>query len=217
MEWAKLLRLSALAQLENLEISSYKPTYFLTPPRPYPPSGPIRLGAIITSPMQPDEPLHGPNLATTKNVSTFTEYKWSGSHHNKTSSRYGVWSCFLEMVLGAGVDVTVKLDKETTQSWTADSMTTMSFYPSDTFLAEAVSHDDVRNYITTHMFREKIYMITGVMIAPSTTTFRESLEEKGIYVHAQRSTWMEFHSRWSKSMDFHSIHEIPVLTGVGKH
>lgn len=34
------------------------------------------------------------------------------------------------------------------------------------------------------MFREKKYMITGVMIASATTSFREILGERGIYIHA---------------------------------
>jgi hypothetical protein len=88
------------------------------------------------------------------------------------------------MILGAGVDVTVKLDKETTQRWTAESMTRMSFHPSGAFLADAISHEDVRSYITAHMFREKVYMITGVMVASYTTSIREILEEKGVYIHA---------------------------------
>jgi len=88
------------------------------------------------------------------------------------------------MILGAGVDLTVKLDKETSQCWTAESMTTLSLHPSEAFLAEAVGHEDVRSYMTAQMFREKIYMITGVMIASSTTSFRETLKERGVYIHA---------------------------------
>jgi hypothetical protein len=165
-------------------MSLQKPTYFLTPPRSYPPSRPIRLGSIIVSPTQPDEPLHLPSLPSAADISTFTEHEWHGSHNFISSSRLGVWTCFLEALLGAGIDITVKIDKATSQAWTAESMTTMSFHPSEKFLADAVSHDDVRNYITAQKFREKIYMITGVMIASSSTSFLSTLSEKGLYVHA---------------------------------
>lgn len=163
---------------------SQKPTYFLTPPRPYPPTGPIRLGAIIPSPTQPDEPLHSPALPKPEDVSTFTEKNWTGSHMRKSSSRFGVWTSFLQMIFSIGGDVSMKIDKEVNQHWDIERMCTMSFMPSQTFIEDCVKCEEVRRYIIGNRFREKIYMVTGVMIASSTTTFRESLEEKGVYVHA---------------------------------
>jgi hypothetical protein len=165
-------------------MSPQKPTYFIAPARPYPPYGPIRLGTIITSPTQPDEPLHQPSLPSPTDISSFQEQHWTGSHISKTSSRFGVWTCFLEMILGAGIDITLTRDKETRQKWAAQSMTTISFHPSEAFLADAIAHEDVKNYITAHLFREKVYMITGVMIASSTTVLRECIEAKGLFIHA---------------------------------
>jgi hypothetical protein len=122
-------------------MSPQKPTYFIAPARPYPPYGPIRLGTIITSPTQPDEPLHQPSLPSPTDISSFQEQHWTGSHISKTSSRFGVWTCFLEMILGAGIDITLTRDKEARQKWTAQSMTTISFHPSEAFLATAIAHE----------------------------------------------------------------------------
>jgi hypothetical protein len=63
-------------------------------------------------------------------------------------------------------------------------MTTISFHPSEAFLADAIAHEDVKTYITAHLFREKVYMITRVMIAASTTVIRECIEAKGLFIHA---------------------------------
>lgn len=126
-------------------MSSQKPNYSLTPPRPYSPSGPIRLGTIIKSPLKPDDPRLQPDLPPLNDVSVFTEHKRSASHSSKTSSRNGVWTCFLEMIVGAGVDASVRLDKEMTQRWTVESMIIMNFHPSEKYFADAVCHDDVRN------------------------------------------------------------------------
>jgi hypothetical protein len=161
-----------------------KPTYFLSPPRPCPPDGPIRLGAIIPSPKQPDEPLHLPSLPPQSDTSKFAEHNWSGSYIKSSSSHFGVWTSFLECVLGVGADVTVGLDKASHQSWEVERMTTQTFLPSREFLEEAVAHEDVKRYITEYRFREKIYMITGVMIASSTKMSSEKLEEMGVYIHA---------------------------------
>ncbi|KAH6866840.1 hypothetical protein BKA58DRAFT_460717 [Alternaria rosae] len=161
-----------------------KPTYFLTPPRPSPPDGPIRLGAIIPSPSQPDEPLHLPSLPSQTDTSTFTEHNWSGTFSKSTSTTFGIWTSFLECVLGIGADISISNDKSTQQTWKVEKMTTQTFRPSRSFLEDVVRHEDVRDYITQHRFREKIYIITGVMIASSTTLSRERLQEKGVYVHA---------------------------------
>jgi hypothetical protein len=160
-----------------------KRTYFLAPPRPCPPDGPIRLGAIIPSPKQPDEPLHLPPLPSQSDTSKFTEHNWSGAYIKNSSSHFGVWASFLECVLGVGADVTVGLDTASHQTWEVEEMTTQTFRPSREFLEEAVGHKDVKRYITEYRFREKIYMITGVMIASSTKIASQKLEEKGVYVH----------------------------------
>lgn len=165
-------------------MSKYKPTYFLTPPRPSPPDGPIRLGAIIPSPTQPDEPLYLPPLPESTDTSTFTEYNWSGSHVKASSSHFGIWTSFLEIVLGIGADVKIELDQSLERKWDVERMTTQTFTPSHSFLEQAVQNEDVKRYITENRFREKVYMITGVMIASSSTVSSEKLQERGVYMHA---------------------------------
>ncbi|USP78639.1 hypothetical protein yc1106_05913 [Curvularia clavata] len=165
-------------------MSKYKPTYFLTPPRPSPPDGPIRLGAIIPSPAQPDEPLYLPSLPESTDTSTFTEYNWTGSYVKASSSHFGIWTSFLEVVLGVGADVGVELDKSLERKWDVERMTTQTFLPSRSFLEQVVQHEDVKRYIIENRFREKVYMITGVMIASSSTVSSEKLQECGVYVHA---------------------------------
>jgi hypothetical protein len=88
------------------------------------------------------------------------------------------------MVVSIGGDISIKIDKELNENWDVDHMSTMSFMPSETFIEESVQSKEVRQYIVGNRFREKIYMITGVMVASSATTFRETLEEKGLYIHA---------------------------------
>jgi hypothetical protein len=158
-------------------MATHKPSYFLTPPRP---SGPIHLGAIITSPTKPDEPLHQPGLPPPTDISTIKEYNWNGTHVKTRATHFGVWASFLEMILSIGGDVSVSSTKTVHQRWEVERMTTRSFFPSDAFIADAVAHELVREYITENMFREKIYMITGVMLARTTSSFRQSLVERGV-------------------------------------
>jgi hypothetical protein len=88
------------------------------------------------------------------------------------------------MILSVGVDISISTSKDERQSWEVGRMTTMSFLPSRQFLESAVQQDDVRDYLTSTMFRDRIYMITGVMVAEGTMALRERMQEKGLYVHA---------------------------------
>ncbi|KAF2012699.1 hypothetical protein BU24DRAFT_425332 [Aaosphaeria arxii CBS 175.79] len=172
-------------------MSKPKPTYFLTPPRPYPPEGPIRLGAIIQSHNVPDEPLFTPGIPKISDVTSFNERNWTGSHVSKSSTRFGIWTSFLEMILSVGVDVGIQVDRNLRQHWQAQNMCTMSFVPSRSFIEESVASEEVMSYVVNNRFTSKIYMITGVMIASCSTAFRESLEESGVYIHAgvDASAW----------------------------
>lgn len=88
------------------------------------------------------------------------------------------------MIVGLGVDISVEMDKDSAQRWEVKSMVTQSFHPSDMFIEDAVSNKDVMDYIRANRFRQKIYMITGVMIASSTKSFRSVLGSKGLTIHA---------------------------------
>lgn len=159
-----------------------KPTYFLTPPRPCTPGGPIRLGAIIPSPTEPDEPLYLPPLPAETNTSQYIEHNWSGSDIKSSSTHFGIWTSFLQVVLGLSADVSIASSKALHRTWAVDRMTTQTFVPSRAFLEQAVQNEDVKAYITDNFLREQIYVITGVMIASSSTISRTRLRERGIYV-----------------------------------
>jgi hypothetical protein len=164
--------------------TTQKPTYFLAPLRPSSPSGPIRLGSILTSPTRPDEPLHQPSLPSSQAIATFTEHDWSGSYTEKRPWRFGLWTSFAEMLLGASLDTSYTSNKGERRTWDVGTMTTRSFSPSMPFLEEVVRHEAVSEYVKATLFGEKIYMVTGVMVAECTTMLRESLSERGVYVRA---------------------------------
>ncbi|KAF2005416.1 hypothetical protein P154DRAFT_559949 [Amniculicola lignicola CBS 123094] len=166
------------------EMTTRKPTYFLAPSRPYPPSGPIQLASIIPSYKLPDEPLYTPPAPDASSVSELNEKDWSGSHIYKKSSSFGVWTSFLEFFLGAGIDLHLKSNSELVEKWAIKDMCTMSFVPTTKYIEEVVQKQEVLDYVVGNFFREKIYMVTGIMVASGAHSVKETLEERGVYVHA---------------------------------
>lgn len=101
----------------------------------------------------------------------------------KSSSRFGVWTSFLQMIFSIGGGISVHAEKEVKQHWEVGTMTTMTFVPSEKWLEDVVRSDEVRGYLLGNRWREKVYLITGVMIASSSQSFRATLEEKGLHIN----------------------------------
>jgi hypothetical protein len=60
----------------------------------------------------------------------------------------------------------------------------MTFLPDLLWIEQCVARGEVKSYIIGNRFREKVYMVTGIMVASSSRSFRSSLEERRLYIHA---------------------------------
>ncbi|KAF1828593.1 hypothetical protein BDW02DRAFT_216124 [Decorospora gaudefroyi] len=157
-----------------------RPTYFLAPPRSYQPIGPIRLGAVIPSPKLPDEPIYVAAVPPCTSLSnpdpngttTSTQIKWKASRIKRSSQQFGVWTSFLQMVVGVGIDAAVERAKAIKLAWEVEEMRTESFVPSMQWLEDLVKIPIVKE-------RKRIFVITGIMIATNMTCFRQELSGRG--------------------------------------
>ncbi|KAF2492478.1 hypothetical protein BU16DRAFT_564930 [Lophium mytilinum] len=161
-----------------------KPCYFLAPTRTCPPEGPIRLGSIISSPSLPDEPINTMPLPLEASaIHTHNQTNWTSCHAKTKSGRIGVWGSFLQFVVGAGGDVSVGWKNEDSQLLMAKNMCTRYFVPSQEYVRATVMEDSVREYIINNKFRERLFMITGVMIASGASGLNSYMRDNGIYAH----------------------------------
>ncbi|KAF1957602.1 hypothetical protein CC80DRAFT_47907 [Byssothecium circinans] len=166
-----------------------KPTYFLAPPRT-PPSGPIRLGSIIPRPSHPDEPISSPKLPvpadpsspSPHDITTFKERNFTGSYIKKSTISFGIWTSFLQFLTSLSADVDVEFIRGIKQGWEIEEMTTRAFVPSRTWLEGVVESEEVREYLVEGMWRDSIYVITGIMTAKSGKGSRERVHERGVEV-----------------------------------
>ncbi|KAF2823059.1 hypothetical protein CC86DRAFT_75597 [Ophiobolus disseminans] len=163
-----------------------KPCYFLSPTRTNPPEGLIRLGSIIPSPALVDEPINSipPATPDASSLTTHTERNWS--RHITTASNsgsIGIWASFLQLIVGVGGDIGMNWTNEASQTYSAKVMTWSEFRPSMTYITNAVRDPDVDEFIRGNKFREKVYMVTGVMVASGASGVISAMKERGIYAH----------------------------------
>ncbi|KAF2023076.1 hypothetical protein EK21DRAFT_95200 [Setomelanomma holmii] len=163
-----------------------RPCYFLAPTRTSSPEGSIRLGSIIASPELVDDPISttSPASPDAASVTTYTERNWSKSVTTELNSgRIGIWASFLQVIVGVGGDVGVSWANEASQTYSAKVMKWTEFRPSLAYIKNAVEDEEVDEFIRGNKFREKVYMVTGVMVASGASGVIRSMRERGIYAH----------------------------------
>ncbi|KAF4541807.1 uncharacterized protein LTHEOB_8388 [Lasiodiplodia theobromae] len=144
-------------------------TYFLPPKPDIAPNTSIKLGSIILSPHLAEEPLSPnpppipPHLHQPDHIET--DWSWTTSQHR--SHNAGIWTSFLQLFLGAGIDVSGEAARSASDAWSAARLTTQRFVPDLAYVRQAVAADEVQEYLGSEgSFRaKKIYMVTGVKIA----------------------------------------------------
>ncbi|KAI0515048.1 hypothetical protein F5B22DRAFT_636624 [Xylaria bambusicola] len=188
----------------------------------YSPSGPIQLGNIITCVKTPERPLYkAPKLddstafSTTQKQVIFSTERFSGG-------KFGIFTRFLNVVLGlgVGVDVTVGWEMNDSSCFTFESTNTSQFFPEPGYIQDCISTEPVRRYLEKFRYRKPVYIITSLKIAKGVTV--QSLKTKtvdgGVSAGADATSWAgvpiaggieagrnigsKDHASWEGSSDF---------------
>lgn len=85
------------------------PYFFLAPTWdfPPPPTGPIRLGSVITSLKTPERALYTPPPSTNLNAFSTEQKRVVFSAEKLRAGQFSIFTRFLSFVLGVGVDASV--------------------------------------------------------------------------------------------------------------
>lgn len=159
-------------------------TYFLAPTRDCPPSGPIALGSIITSPQSPELPLNAPLPIdrALMPISENRESNWKLALEKHKSGKVGVWSSFLQ-VLGAGADFNYDWDLKSINAFEFERLETHTFWPTKAYVEESVTAAPVQAFLKRKKFHNNVYMITAIKIAHGASGAQAVLRKRGVHVH----------------------------------
>jgi hypothetical protein len=83
------------------------------------------------------------------------------ANHNKIT----LWASFLQMIVGAGADVSAGLGQGREQLYKFRRLETKCFEPDVAYIEESLKGEGVKAYISATRYKKPIYMITGVKIA----------------------------------------------------
>lgn len=159
-------------------------TYFLAPTRDCPPSGPIAIGSIITSPLSPEMPLNPP-LPIDRNLMPMSkthEANWKISLEKYKNGSVGVWSSFLQ-VLGAGADASFSWDISSTNAYQFERLETHTFWPTKAYVEDSVTAAPVQAFLARRRFHHNVYMITAIKVAFGARGAQVVLRKRGVHVH----------------------------------
>lgn len=158
-------------------------TYFLAPTRQRPPTSPIVLGSIITSPANPELPLNRPLPIDETLVSSITEENWKLSLSKHTKAELGVWASFLQQIVGAGADASIRYHHTSSSEYHFKQLRTRTFFPSSDYVKQSVLAPEVQSFLVRKKFHHNVYMITGISVASGASVAISALREKGAYLH----------------------------------
>src|SRR5271170_2986686 len=142
-------------------------TYFLSPTWDYPPSGPIKLGAIIASPSRANAPLNLssiPAIPATSLIPTTAKHNWEWHRKKSREGKVGIWTRFLQVVLGVEADVGVNWDVRNDEVFKFERMESQSFMPDEAYVVEAMKAQGVVRFMEKSNFKKPVYMITAVRV-----------------------------------------------------
>jgi hypothetical protein len=167
------------------------PCYFFAPTRNYEPDKRIKLGNIITNPSAPDEPLNTlPAAVDQKDVEVHNEQDWALGRGSNSDVQVGVFTSFLQLILGVGADVSAGQANKQNTTLSCKTIITHEFNPSTDFIAKALEDDGVQKFLKKNkesLFKsgtKKVYMINGVKIASGASMVVETARERNVHLHA---------------------------------
>jgi hypothetical protein len=142
-------------------------TYFLPPDfdAPPPPDGPIRLGNIISKPLDPFYTLNSNNPATPLSSLTYTTPKTSfrATRNKMRSGEAGVWVKVLESF---DFKMVGKYEKCAEDLFVVDRIETEFFVPSREYLMDSVGVKGVGDFLKAGRWKKlDVFIITGIKVA----------------------------------------------------
>ncbi|KAI0405373.1 hypothetical protein F4802DRAFT_180071 [Xylaria palmicola] len=168
------------------------PYFFLAPTWdiPAPPSGPIQLGNVITSLKAPERPLHrGPSPHSDVFSSSQTRVVFSAE--KLRAGKFGIFTRFLNLVLGLGVDATAGWELNDTSRFTFETLDATQFQPDEDYLRACVAAEPVRRYLAKSRYRKPVYVITGLKTASGARaeSRRTRAVNAGLSAEADATAW----------------------------
>ncbi|MCJ1475863.1 hypothetical protein MMC13_004527 [Lambiella insularis] len=158
-------------------------TFFLAPTRQRPPTSPIVLGSIISSPANPELPINPPLPFDETLVSSITENNWKLELSKHKKAELGIWASFLQQIVGVGADASIHYQHNSSSVYHFKELKTRTFWPSIDYVKKSVMATEVQTFLAGKRFHHNVYMIIGISIASGASVAISELRKKGAYLH----------------------------------
>ncbi|KAF2683622.1 hypothetical protein K458DRAFT_418596 [Lentithecium fluviatile CBS 122367] len=156
-------------------MASEIPEYFLPRNWDYPPTGPIKLGNVLTSLKEPHRPLATIKPDADRTIPTSKNFAKIETENEK-SGGFAIMTTFLSGLLGAGADAGFDVEKSSKRAFTFDRLDTTYVDTTDPdsenaektkyeeYIERCIKAPAVLRYLERKRFRKHVYVITGIKI-----------------------------------------------------
>lgn len=153
----------------DAEAMAFTKTYFLCPTSDFifpPPTGPLCLGSIIRSTSAPQYPLNGASIVAVANAfPPIVETDWKKTVSAEKGIGAGVYAQFLQLATGGlplGPEVKVEHSTKMKNTFAFDTMTTLSFEPTQEYVEQAVKAPAVQAWLREP--RQKFALVNALFL-----------------------------------------------------
>ncbi|KAK0714679.1 hypothetical protein B0H67DRAFT_553351 [Lasiosphaeris hirsuta] len=133
------------------------------------PNGPLELGHTLDDPQEPRLPLNRDETATSM----------SAVRSQLDKSEFKIWARLADLV-PVGGDGTVAGDKSSTDLFEIKTVEATYFLPSSKYLEASVKIEDVRRFLEGGLWRNNIYIVTGLKVARNGSVTSYTLDGKNM-------------------------------------
>jgi hypothetical protein len=158
-----------------------KKTYILLRNTDYTPTGPFRLGSLLSEPAVPESLIENsypipfpPGMPV--QTSSLADFKTSSSLEN--SGKYGIFAKFLS-TLGISADVNYEHQSKHSREINAERLETQFITPTREYLDMIMNDSAVQAFVQEQRFRANVYVVTGLRVALGVASGSESEEVSG--------------------------------------
>ncbi|RAL07702.1 uncharacterized protein BO97DRAFT_408818 [Aspergillus homomorphus CBS 101889] len=154
---------------------SFTKTYFLCPTSDFihpPPVGPLSLGSILRSTSTPQYPLNRAKpIAVAEAFPPVVETDWKRTISTEKGFGCGVYAQFLQLATGGlplGPEVDIENAKKTATVFAFDTVTTISFEPTQEYIEEAIKAPAVQTWLREPKQKfapvVSLFLVTGIKL-----------------------------------------------------
>jgi hypothetical protein len=156
-----------------------KKSYLLMPDFDCPPNGPVALGQIITSPLDPESAINTVSRIPPPETFRSSKTAFETLIEKESSGQYGVWSQFLGLAMLGG-EAGFNHSRSESSYMYVTQLDTEYITPTIEYIEKSIRQPEALKALSQQNYEKNLYMVTGIKTAIGAKMKSISTKKKGM-------------------------------------